>query len=345
MSFQHHQYNQSPVICHSSDGREAMAVMPPHDDGVYAQDETDDLAENYLAAIECLKHCERVITALKSQNAAKDDRIANLEEKIVSMSLELASSKAFEDEHRSTKRHLQDGEEGESCGKNEDSVGPQRRAPHRASSLSTAPGGSGNERPTRRTSLRGSGCTPDDLSSLGNDSLDQPSLGSFPPYRPSRQATRRASTAEMSLGSAGITSVATDNSKKPNRRRSFWGSDLSRSAGNASAPKQGSLRSSRSDFDESASSDLLDLSSRLGNFLRRGAQDVAESIRQEREAAASPEDGNETEQHNKAGVDPSGRRPGSDRKRTELQLSSRSFLEKSGVVFPDSFEEVLAKGL
>mmetsp|Transcript_1091 Transcript_1091/g.1904 ORF Transcript_1091/g.1904 Transcript_1091/m.1904 type:complete len:324 (-) Transcript_1091:186-1157(-) len=95
-----------------------------------------DLPKNYQNAIECLIQCDSVINSmerqLKSKDeqiasleqaqsktthddqvrlrslqkklASKDDRIAALEEQVVKLSFELASLKAFEDEHR-TKRN------------------------------------------------------------------------------------------------------------------------------------------------------------------------------------------------------------------------------------------------
>lgn len=64
----------------------------------------NDLRRNYQNAVECLIQCESIIAELQGQLASKDQQIHVLEEKIVNMSLELASSKAFEDEHRSNRR-------------------------------------------------------------------------------------------------------------------------------------------------------------------------------------------------------------------------------------------------
>eukprot|EP00581_Thalassiosira_minuscula_P032976 CAMPEP_0183785018 /NCGR_PEP_ID=MMETSP0739-20130205/66288_1 /TAXON_ID=385413 /ORGANISM="Thalassiosira miniscula, Strain CCMP1093" /LENGTH=341 /DNA_ID=CAMNT_0026029011 /DNA_START=48 /DNA_END=1070 /DNA_ORIENTATION=- len=67
----------------------------------------EDIRQEFQTAVDCIARCEFIIGALKSQLAAKDkelaskdEMIAGLEEKIVQMSLELATSKAFEDEHR-----------------------------------------------------------------------------------------------------------------------------------------------------------------------------------------------------------------------------------------------------
>ena len=71
-----------------------------------------DLRQEYQNAIDCLLRCEHIISALQDQVTKKDGQIATLEEKLVKMSLELASSKAFEDEHRSKRRPSQeDGED------------------------------------------------------------------------------------------------------------------------------------------------------------------------------------------------------------------------------------------
>merc|ERR1719261_1106691 len=58
----------------------------------------DDLRRDYKDAIQCIVHCESLIKTLESQLTTKDDIISSLEEKIIQMSLELASSKANEDE-------------------------------------------------------------------------------------------------------------------------------------------------------------------------------------------------------------------------------------------------------
>jgi len=57
-----------------------------------------DLPQNYQNAIDCLVQCEYLINNLQEQLASKDEQIASLEEKLVRMSFELASSKALQDE-------------------------------------------------------------------------------------------------------------------------------------------------------------------------------------------------------------------------------------------------------
>jgi hypothetical protein len=59
---------------------------------------------NYKEAIQCLVECDAIICAQTERLASKDKQIADLERKIVEMSFELASLKAFADEHRSNRR-------------------------------------------------------------------------------------------------------------------------------------------------------------------------------------------------------------------------------------------------
>jgi len=68
----------------------------------------DELLQNYHDAVGCIKQCETIIRTLEEKLGSKNETIATLEEKIVEMSLELASSKAFEDEYRSKRRTLSD---------------------------------------------------------------------------------------------------------------------------------------------------------------------------------------------------------------------------------------------
>lgn len=70
-------------------------------------DDEFDLHRNYHHAIDCLMHCEHIISSLQDKLALKDQRIGGLEEKLVQMSLELASAKASEDEHRLFRRQMQ----------------------------------------------------------------------------------------------------------------------------------------------------------------------------------------------------------------------------------------------
>ena len=64
-----------------------------------------DLALRYTeAAQQCLVDCESVLGTLTERLASKDKHIVHLERKLVEMSFELASLKAFADEHRSKRR-------------------------------------------------------------------------------------------------------------------------------------------------------------------------------------------------------------------------------------------------
>jgi len=51
-------------------------------------------------------HCEYIISSLQDKLVIKQERIGGLEEKLVQMSLELASAKASEDEHRLFRRQM-----------------------------------------------------------------------------------------------------------------------------------------------------------------------------------------------------------------------------------------------
>ena len=75
------------------------------------KDESFQLRQEYQNAVNCLIRCEFIIKSLQEEVAskdvqlqtqlvAKDGQIASLEEKIVAMSLELASLKGMDDEHR-----------------------------------------------------------------------------------------------------------------------------------------------------------------------------------------------------------------------------------------------------
>lgn len=59
--------------------------------------EESDLRRDYQTAIDCLIQCESIIENMKEQLLSKEEMIASLEDKIMTMSLELASSMARED--------------------------------------------------------------------------------------------------------------------------------------------------------------------------------------------------------------------------------------------------------
>lgn len=63
-----------------------------------------DLTRSYTEAVQCLVECESIIGTLTERLASKDEHIAHLESKLVEISFELASLKAFADEHRSIRR-------------------------------------------------------------------------------------------------------------------------------------------------------------------------------------------------------------------------------------------------
>lgn len=62
------------------------------------------LRQSHEKALDRIRQYETEVGALRAQLAARDERVAALEEKIVHMSLQLASSRAFEDAHRSVQR-------------------------------------------------------------------------------------------------------------------------------------------------------------------------------------------------------------------------------------------------
>mmetsp|Transcript_14227 Transcript_14227/g.24319 ORF Transcript_14227/g.24319 Transcript_14227/m.24319 type:complete len:338 (-) Transcript_14227:134-1147(-) len=64
-----------------------------------ASNDFNVLRQDYECAIDCLMQCESLINSLQDQLTSKDKQIKVLEGKLVEMSLELASSKAREDEH------------------------------------------------------------------------------------------------------------------------------------------------------------------------------------------------------------------------------------------------------
>ena len=68
--------------------------------------ESFELYKKYHDALECLYDRDRIIKEHEAKLASRDERIARLELMLVQMSLELASSKAMEDEHRLYKRKM-----------------------------------------------------------------------------------------------------------------------------------------------------------------------------------------------------------------------------------------------
>jgi hypothetical protein len=65
-----------------------------------------DLHKNYHDALGCIFQRDGSIKELEAKIASRDEHIASLELRLVRMSLELASSKAMEDEHRLFKRRV-----------------------------------------------------------------------------------------------------------------------------------------------------------------------------------------------------------------------------------------------
>mmetsp|Transcript_18563 Transcript_18563/g.39858 ORF Transcript_18563/g.39858 Transcript_18563/m.39858 type:complete len:315 (+) Transcript_18563:147-1091(+) len=88
-----------------------------------------DLRQDYKVAVNCVIQCESIITALQEKLAKKDSQIASLERLIVKMSLELASAKASEDEHRLLNRKLMSSGRGAS---NDECFNEQQRETSRS---------------------------------------------------------------------------------------------------------------------------------------------------------------------------------------------------------------------
>jgi len=61
-------------------------------------DGQSDLYIYYQNAVNCLVHSVSVITKLQEQLSFKDEQIASLEKKLIQTKLELASTKALQDE-------------------------------------------------------------------------------------------------------------------------------------------------------------------------------------------------------------------------------------------------------
>ena len=73
-------------------------TMNSDEEEICDANEDFDLPQNYQNAVDCLVQCECLINNLQEELASKDEQIARLEEKLVRMSFELASSKALQDE-------------------------------------------------------------------------------------------------------------------------------------------------------------------------------------------------------------------------------------------------------
>jgi len=72
----------------------------PDDDNINDDDEEADLRQDYQNAVDCLIQCESLFNTFQTQISSKDEQIALLEEKVMSLSLELASIKTCEDYRR-----------------------------------------------------------------------------------------------------------------------------------------------------------------------------------------------------------------------------------------------------
>jgi hypothetical protein len=102
----HSAMSQDTRLC-SSKYIEQMMIHP-NSSGLFIEegdfDSQFELRRNYKESVKCVVACETIVDALCERLESKDDWIVYLEKKLVEMSFELASLKAFADEHRSKRR-------------------------------------------------------------------------------------------------------------------------------------------------------------------------------------------------------------------------------------------------
>jgi len=72
----------------------------PDDNNINDDDEEADLRQDYQSAVDCLIQCESLFNTFQTRISSYEEQIALLEEKVMSLSLELASVKAREDYRR-----------------------------------------------------------------------------------------------------------------------------------------------------------------------------------------------------------------------------------------------------
>lgn len=82
----------------------------------YGSVDNGDILRKYHAALTRISECESIISKLHKELSSKDEHIATLEERLVQMSIDLATSKAAEDEQRLTNRRLSELRHSESQG-------------------------------------------------------------------------------------------------------------------------------------------------------------------------------------------------------------------------------------
>lgn len=354
-----------------------------------------DLKRDYQNAIDCLINCEELITTLQKRLQTKDEQIASLEETIVQMSLQLANSKAFEDEFRSTKRRssmesLNDNslqlsdisDRDNNCsddGKDDVLLNNNNRlrrtktkerrhtSDGRIATSGTSGGGGG--RGSGHSSSKGGGtrrairrqsmplntsdveplpAAPKPKSSRRKSLLDYhqsaPRMDDLPkPLPPPQPQTnqRRKWSRSLPMGDlwglgSSMMGGGTDD-EGDNLDVSCWDErDKDLDISTYSLPlldrTEGSMSTNNSFgfgkmFSRSKSKDKLDASERGG-----GGLDVSERL----DTSHKEDTTNQYQNDNR-------RAPNKARMQRQLQGSSRSFLE--GVVFPQSLEDVVVKGL
>lgn len=277
----------------------------------------DELLQNYHDAVGCIKQCETIIRTLEGKLGLKKETIATLEEKIVQMSLELASSKAFEDEYRSKRRTLSDiksVDDGSNDGNNnvsDDEVCPltpqtDKQLLGRATSMDIEE----VARPNRKATCAGN--LPPRSTNMPVDSSDSSSsrrLSSFGQLFRKNRSEREFNTSTMS----SITDVG----------------DLSMLDASSWTSGDGidNRGQQRYTFDDSSSSLLSNFD--FGQLFQR--KNHASKVNLNIQKKEDEEGGDEDER-------PPRRRP--NRSRLQRQGSSRSLLG-SAVLFPVSFEDCL----
>lgn len=279
-----------------------------------------DLRKDYRNAVECLVQCESIIVILEEKLAAKDERIAGLEDRIVRMSLELASTKASEDR---LQHKLRMGVASSSMSSF-------------ALASTNEEGGDGERRPcghpSRRTTI-----AHDDLSRYRPVSNRRKEAGGLV-----RDAAADADCAKTSFTTAATTSFTTaaTTSFTSVSSRQGWNMDDSNTSRfgqfikNCCGPKQQQQQGDGGTMHVHFPEQQQQVSSQNG-----GKTDIIDEKEEGEQTTANNGDNNDPFQLQRPRT-----RRAPNRKRTELQKSSRSFLEARGVVFPVSSFEVINKG-
>mmetsp|Transcript_21949 Transcript_21949/g.45946 ORF Transcript_21949/g.45946 Transcript_21949/m.45946 type:complete len:333 (+) Transcript_21949:150-1148(+) len=276
----------------------------------------DELLQNYHDAVCCIKQCETIIRALEEEVGSKNETITTLEEKIVQMSLELASSKAFEDEYRSKRRTSSDiksVDDGSNDGNNnisDDDVCPltsltDKQLLGRANSMDIEE----LTRPNRWVSCAGNPPPRSTNMSLDNNDYSSHRLSGFGQRFRKNRGEREFNTSTMSsITDCGDLSLLDASS---------W----------ASGDGMDSRGQQRCAFDDSSSTLLSNFD--FGQLFHRKNHPSKVNVNVQKKEDKEGGDGDEC---------PPRRRP--NRSRLQQHESSRTLLG-SAVLFPVSFEDCL----